>query len=184
VGLVEEIERVAEAAEALGAGAAVTAVLAAEPAPGRRAYVCAFETGDGGRTWLVLDAEGQALTDRRAAREAVAIAALCEIAEEVSFPGDLDELRSQLVALRITEGPEGIAEAEAAVGELQRALGAAPTLASPGRLDEIGQASLRLERALDPTAASPFAAAMRSAQAVVDELWRDVERGYRLPLDG
>ena len=43
---------------------------------------------------------------------------------------------------------------------------------------------MRLERALDPTVASPFAAAMRSAQAVVDELWREVELSYRVALDG
>jgi hypothetical protein len=41
---------------------------------------------------------------------------------------------------------------------------------------------MRLERALDPTVPSPFAAAMRSAQAVVDELWQEVEVGYRVPF--
>jgi hypothetical protein len=178
VGLVEEIEAAAEAARALDGHGTLTGVLAAEPAHGVRSYVCAFEGGEGSRRWVVLDGTGRAVTDRRDARDAVAIAALCELAEEAAFPGDLDELRAQLVALRISEAPDGIEEAEAAVGDLQRTLGAPPTLATPARLDEIGAAALRLERALDPTVASPFAAAMRGAQAVVDELWREVESGY------
>ena len=107
-------------------------------------------------------------------RDAVSIAALCEVAEEAAFPGDLDELRAQLVALRITEGPDGIDEAEAAARGLQHVLGAPPHLASPARLDEIGQAARRLELALDPTAPSPFAAAMRSAVDVAEALWADV----------
>jgi hypothetical protein len=179
---VEEIEAAAEAARALGGEGSLTGVLAAEPAQGARFYVCAFEGGDGARRWVVVDAVGRPVTDRRDARDAIAIAALCELAEEAAFPGDLDELRAQLVALRISEAPEGIEEAEAAVGDLQRTLGAPPTLATPARLDEIGAAALRLERALDPTVASPFAAAMRGAQAVVDELWREVESGYCIEL--
>ena len=54
--------------------------------------------------------------------------------------GDLDELRSQLVALRLTEAPAGIEEAEEAALELQRTIGAPPQLATPARLDEIGAA--------------------------------------------
>lgn len=179
--LADELERAADLAATL-AGVPVTAVLAAEPAQRLRAYVCAFETGEE-RRWLVVDGSGSPVLDARVARDAVSIAALCEIAEESAFPGDLDELRSQLVALRISEAPEGIEEAEAAVTDLQHTLGAPPHCATPARLDAIGQAALRLERALDPAAASPFAAAMRSAQAVVDELWRDVERGYVVAFD-
>jgi hypothetical protein len=184
VGLVEELELVAAEAAPFGDGARLAAVLVAEAAQGLRTYVCAFESADGARSWLVVDPAARPVTDRRDARDAVSIAALCEIAEEAAFPGDLDELRSQLVALRITEAPEGIEEAEAAVGDLQRTLGTPPTIASPARLDEIGRAALRLERALDPTVSSPFTAAMRSAQAVVDELWQEVERSYRVALDG
>jgi hypothetical protein len=182
VSLVEELELVAAEAEPLGGGTPLTAILVAEAARGVRAYVCAFESTDGARSWLVVDPAARPVTDRRDARDAVSIAALCEIAEEAAFPGDLDELRAQLVALRITEAPEGVEEAEAAVGELQRALGTPPVVASPDRLDEIGRAAMRLERALDPTVPSPFAAAMRSAQAVVDELWQEVEVGYRVPF--
>ncbi len=116
-------------------------------------------------------------------RDAVSIAALCEVAEEAAFPGDLDELRAQLVALRIAEAPEGIDEAEEAARALQHVLGAPPHLASPERLDAIGEAARRLERALDPTAPSPFTDVLRSAGEVADALWRDVEAAYLRPLD-
>ena len=79
--------------------------------------------------------------------------------------------------------PPGIEEAEDAAHALQHVLGAPPRLASPARLDGIGVAARRLERALDPAAASPFAAAMQSAQGAVEELVEEVEAGYRLPLE-
>ena len=160
----------------------MTGVLATEAAAGARVYVCAFEAAGGARSWLALDEEGRPLRARRDVRDAVSIAALCEVAEEAAFPGDLDELRAELVALRLTEAPDGVAEAEAAARTLQHVLGAPPHLASPRRLDEIGDAARHLERALDPTAASPFSAAMRSAVEVADALWGDVEAAYRGPL--
>lgn len=172
----EELGRIA-------ARSGATAVLAAEAAPGERLYVCSFEEADGGRTWLALDADGEPVADRRRLREAVSILALCELAEEIAGGGDLDELRSQLAALRLTESPPGIEEAEEAALELQRMLGAPPTLATPARLDEIGVATRRLEQVLGgPTHGSPFAAAMRGAGDVVEALWGDVERSYRIPL--
>jgi hypothetical protein len=183
VDLVADLERVAAAAAAHGNGDPVVAVLATEPAPGVRRYLCAFEGGGGSRTWLALDGRADAVAHAHDVREAVAIAALCEVAEESAFPGDLDELRAQLVALRISEDPLGIDEAEAAARELQPALGSPPHLASPGRLDVIGIAARRLERALDPAAPSSFAAAMQSAQPAVDELVREVETAYRLALE-
>lgn len=180
VSLADDLEAIAVAARDRREGLAV--ILAAEPASGRRFYVCGFEDEDG-RSWLVLDGEGGPVTDRRDARDAVSIAALCEIAEEAAFPGDLDELRAQLVALRLTEAPPGIEDAEQATHDLQHTLGVAPQLATPARLDAIGMAAQRLERALDPTGASPFSTSMRSAQAVVDELWAEVEGAYLGPLD-
>lgn len=182
--LAADLERIAVAAETHAEGAALVAVLAAEPAGGVRRYLCAFEDGVGSRTWLALDDTGAALTSRRDVLDVVSITALCEVAEESAFPGDLDELRTQLVALRIAEQPIGIDEAEEAALALQHALGAPPCLATPARLDGIGVAVRRLERALDPAAPSPFAAAMQTAQAAVEELLREVEAGYRLPLDG
>lgn len=181
--LADDIERTAAAAAAHGDGAAVTGVLATEPTPGHRVYVCAFESEQGERSWLALDGDGAPVASQRDVREAVSIAALCEVAEESAFPGDLDELRAQLVALRITEGPEGIGEAEDAARELQHVLGAPPHVASPARLDEIGRAVRRLELALDPSAPSPFTQAMRSAVDVADALWADVAAAYRRSLD-
>ena len=174
--LAEELELIAER---LGA----EAVLAAEAHPGDRVYVCSFAEADGGRTWLAVDRDGEPLSERRRIRDAVSIAALCELAEETAAGGDLDDLRSQLAALRVTESPPGIEEAEEAALELQHALGAPPTLATPSRLDQIGAATRRLEIALGGAAqGSPFAAAMKGASEVVDALFADVERCYRIPL--
>ena len=183
VTLADDLERIAAAAALHADGAALSGVIATEPTRGVRVYVCAFEASDGARSWLAVDPEAQPLGTRLDVRDAVSIAALCEVAEEAAFPGDLDELRAQLVALRIAEAPEGIAEAEAAARELQLVLGAPPHVASPERLDAIGSAARRLERALDPTAESPFTTMMRSAAGVADALWDDVEAAYRLPLE-
>jgi len=181
--LAEDLERVAATAAPLAEGRSLAGVLATEPAVGRRVYVCAYEAPDGTRGWLALGDDGEVLQGRRDVRDAVSIAALCEVAEEAAFPGDLDELRGQLVALRLTEDPDGVDEAEEAALRLQHVLGAPPQLSSPGRLDAIGQAARRLELALDPTAPSPFTSAMRSAAEVADALWGDVESAYLVPLE-
>ena len=162
----------------------VAAVLATEPAPGRRIYLCAFERGGSEeRSWLALDGDGEPIADRGDVREAVSIAAMCELAEETAGGGDLDALRAQLVAIRLTEAPDGIEEAESALDELEGVLGSPPVLASPARLDAIGQAARKLEVALGGTLQpSPFAEAMRSSADVVDALLGDVERSYRGPL--
>jgi hypothetical protein len=171
--LARELERVAALAGA-------TAVLAAEAQPGERVYVCAFETDGDTRTWLALDAAGEPVLERRRVRDAVAILALCELAEETAAGGDLDELRSQLAALRVTENPQGIEEAEQAALELQHVLGVPPVLATPSRLDEIGAATRKLEVALGGAVqGSPFAAAMKGASEVVEALQREVEGSYR-----
>jgi hypothetical protein len=181
--LAADLERIAAAAVVHGDGKPLSGVLATEPAPEARVYVCAFGADSGERAWIALDDAGEPVRSRRIARDAVSIAALCEVAEEAAFPGDLDELRSQLVALRISEAPEGIEEADDAALALQRVIGVPPQLASPQRLDEIGLAARRLERALDPTAPSPFTDLMRSAVEVADTLWRDVEAGYLQPFE-
>jgi len=183
VTLLADLERIATLAGAFApAAGTVSAVLPAEATPGRRSYLCAFETPDGDRSWLVLDDDGAAVDDRRDIKDAVSIAALCEIAEESAAGGDLDELLSQLVALRLTESPEGIDEAEDAVRALQQTIGVPPQLASPARLDEIGAATRRLELALDPAAPSPFTAALKGAQGTLDELIAEVIGAYRVPL--
>jgi hypothetical protein len=183
--LIEDVERIGAAAASYARdGERLAAVLPAEPAPGRRVYVCAYEPeveGEG-RSWLVLDDRGAPVADQTVVRDAVTVAALCELAAEHAALGDLDELRAQLVAVRLTEAPLGIEEAETAAAELQRTVGAPPQLASPARLDAIGAAVRRLELALDPGAPSPFAAAMQAAQGAVDELVHEVESSYRTEL--
>lgn len=182
----DELERIAALAAAhAGAEERVVAVLAAEPAPGRRVYLCAFaEPGAEEQSWLGLDAYGVPLADRSQVRVAVSIVAMCELAEETAGGGDLDELRGQLVALRLTENPDGIDDAEVALDDLQAVLGSPPQLASPDRLDAIGVAARKLEVALSgPLQPSPFADALRGAGAIVDALFADVERGYRVPLE-
>jgi hypothetical protein len=183
VALADDLERIAATAATHADGAALTGILAAEPATGLRVYVCAFESAAGERSWLALRGDGVPVQSQRDVRDAVSIAALCEVAEEAAFPGDLDDLRAQLVALRITESPDGIDEAEDAARDLQLVLGSPPHLASPERLDEIGRAVRRLELALDPAAPSPFSQAMRSAVDVADALWADVATAYRGALD-
>ena len=178
-----DLERVAARVATHDSAATVAAVLAVEPAAGARRYLCALVRADGSRNWLAVDAHGEALTSRRDVRDIVTVAALCELAEERAFPGDLDELRAQLVALRLTENPGGIDEAEEAALALQHVLGAPPQLASPARLDAIGAAARRLELSLDPTAGSPFGTAMQAAQGVADELWADVEATYLAGLE-
>lgn len=184
--LVDDLARIAEAAARRAApGEQVAAVLPTEPHPGRRLYLCAFETAAGERSWLGLGDDAVAVAERQAVRDAVSIAALCEVAEEVAAGGDLDELHSKLVALRLTENPAGIDEAEESLLELQRVIGAPPMLATPARLDAIGFATRRLELALGGALhGSPFADAMRGAGEVVDALASDVERTYRAPLIG
>jgi hypothetical protein len=179
VALDEELHRVAEAAlDYVSLSEEITAVIPTEPRAGSRVYLCAFGK-DEGRTWLALDPEGRPLNDRVLVRDAVSIAALCELAEETAGGGRLDELRAQLVALRETERPEGIEEAEEAALELERTLGSPPRVATPAYLDRVSEATRRLEAALGEGPGSPFGAAMTAAVTIVDELLRDVEASYR-----
>jgi hypothetical protein len=157
-------------------------VLPTEPSPGSRVYLVAFDDADGYRSWLAVDAEGAPVTETRDLREAIAIAVLCEVAADAAGGGDLDALVERLEELRRTEAPPGIEDAEAAARALRDVLGEPPQLATPARLDEIGVATRRLERELDPSGASPFASAMRSAEPAVAELQREIEAGYRVPL--
>lgn len=182
--LADDLERIAGlAALHVGPGDAVSAVIATEPSPGRRVYLCAFDDADGYRSWLAVDDAGGAITHRRDLREAVTVAVLCEVATDAAGGGDLDDLIARLEELREREAPPGIEDAEAAALALRDVLSEPPQLATPARLDEIGAATRRLEQELDPTSGSPFAAAMRSSEAAVAELQREIEGGYRLPLD-
>jgi hypothetical protein len=182
MGLSEELSGVAEAAEAFAQpGESVVGVLAAEPSTGERVYLCAFAGADG-RSWLAVDDAGRPIENRTLVREAVSIAALCELAGDTAGGGELEELRARLVALRLTEAPEGIEEAEDAALALEAAIGAPPRLASPGYLDSVGAATRRLERALGTNGASPFAEAMKQGAAAVEALTAEVEGSYKRAL--
>jgi hypothetical protein len=134
VALAEDLARVATAAdEHAGAGETVAAVLVAEAAVGERTYVCAYESPSG-RTWLALDANGAPITARARVRDAVSIAALCELAEERS--GDA---------------------------------GAEPRVASPDYLDSLARGE-------------DFGSTLQQALGVADELTKEVESRYKLPL--
>ena len=81
VALRDDLAAAAERAAAFAdEGERVDAVLAAEPSAGRRVYLCAYTDG-AGRRWLVLDDEAP-VTSRSVVREAVALAALCEVVGE------------------------------------------------------------------------------------------------------
>jgi hypothetical protein len=183
VGLAEDVEQAAELAAAHAKpGDRVTGVVPAEPASGRRVYVCSFDGADGFQGWLAVRADGTAVTDRAELRAAVSIAALCEVAEDAALGGDLDGLVVQLEELREAESPPGIEDAIEAARALRGVIGEPPQLATPARLDEIGAATRRLERELDPTGSSPFAGVLKSAQDAVAQLQREIEAGYLLPL--
>ena len=176
--LYTDLERIAAAAQRLAAvGEELTGVIPTEPEAGRRVYLCAFRGAS--RTWLALDDGALPVDDRALVRSAVSIAALCELAEESAGGGKLEELRTQLVSLRLTEHPEGIEEAEAAALDLEWTLGAAPRLATAAYLDSVGAATRRLEQALGEGPGSPFVEAMKQASAVVAELEREVVTGYK-----
>ena len=182
--LTEDLERVATAADAFAdEGEELAGILAAEPSNGRRTYLCAYERGDGSRAWLAFDADARPVDSRTLVREAVSIAAMCEVAEESAGGGDVADLRTQLMTLRLAEAPEGIEEAEAAALELERAIDPAPRVATPAYLDAVGAATRRLERALGDDAGSPFAVAMKLAIPAVDELTAEVERNYKGSLE-
>jgi len=183
VSLSEDLARAARLAiEHAEEGDAVSAVIATEPRAGVRVYLCALDAHDGYRSWIAVREDGSALTDRRELREAVSIAALCEVAGDAAGGGDVEALLASLVALREAEAPAGIEDAEEAARALRVVLADPPRVASAARLDEIGAAARRLERELDPLASSPFSVAMQSAQGAVAELQREIEAGYRLPL--
>lgn len=183
MGLREDLDRIAASAAALAEeGEQVAGVVPAEAEPDERTYLCAFARGDE-HTWLVLDDDAAAVASREVVRQTASIIALCELAEEQAGGGELQELREQLVALRMTEHPEGIEEAEEAALELERTIGAPPRLAEPAFLDRVGAAARRLEQALGPGTGSPFAEAMKQGMASVEEFVRDVETNYRATLN-
>jgi hypothetical protein len=179
VSLQDDLERIAAAAARYAdAGEVLTGVLAAEPYADSRVYLSAF-SADEGHTWLALDDDGEPIKDRELVRQAASLVALSEVAEESAGGGELDELRSRLVALRLTENPPGIDEAEEAVLALQQVIGGTPRLATAAYLDEVGAATRRLEEALGDSGLSPFAEAMKAASQSVQDFINDVVANYK-----
>jgi hypothetical protein len=104
VSLDGDLRRTAEAAVVYAAdGEDLVGVVPTEPASGLRLYVCAYGGADEA-SWLVIDATGVPVEERALVRDAVSIAALCEVAEEaagaepdgprIASPAYLDELGS------------------------------------------------------------------------------------------
>ena len=181
MGLADEITAAREAALAFAEdGEALTGVIPTEPGLGARVYLCAYENGSG-LAWLALDAGGAPVADRTLLRDAVSIAAMCELAEECAGGGDIGELQARLAELRRVENPEGIDEAERAAEELAEVLREEPRVATPAYLDEIGLAAARLEHALGGHG-SPFAEAMAGGVGAAEELADSVERAYKTTL--
>ena len=119
--LENDLRRIAETAARFAAdGEEVAGIVPAEPANGIRVYVCAYGNEDA-TSWLVLDATAVPVQDLQLVRDAVSIAALCELAEEaagtepsdarVASPALLDEL-----------GAEGGPDVAAAVGGASEAV--------------------------------------------------------------
>ena len=179
--LADEIVRAKDAAQRFAdTDEEVVGVIPTEPRRGERVYLCAYGRGDE-RRWLALDPSGSPVAERALVREAVSIAAMCELAEESAGGGDVGDLRARLVELRLTENPEGIEEAEVAAADLQEVLRASPRVASASYLDEIGLAATRLDHALGGNG-SPFVEAMKVGAGAAEELAAEVERTYKSEL--
>jgi hypothetical protein len=178
----EELETIAtHAAEHAAQDEAVAAVIPAQSSSGR-VYLCAYRGDDGVTSWLLLDAGGEPVLERAVLRDAASLVALVELADDNAGGGELDELRSRLVGLRLTENPPGLEEAIAAVDELERAVGAPPRVASTDHLERVGAAVRKLEDALGSGPGSPFASAMKSGAGAVQEFAADVEANYKRQL--
>ena len=107
----DELARIAGPPPRAGSGVRCSAS-SRGAAPGRRVYLVAYGAEEGAG-WLAVE-EAKNRSPSRAPSGRRSIAALCEVAADAACRGDLDELRAQLVALRDTEMPEGIEEAEEA----------------------------------------------------------------------
>jgi hypothetical protein len=177
VALSEDLEQAAAAAAGRGE---VSAVLAAEPGSGRRAYLVAFGEADE-RSWLVLDDAFQPVDERERVREVASIVVLSELAGELAGGGQLEELRSRLAEVRMTESPSGIEEAEEAALQLERVIGAPPIVASPAYLDAVGARTRELEEALGEQG-SPFASSLAASSGTVEAFVAEVEARHLVPL--
>jgi hypothetical protein len=161
------------------------AVIATEPGTSRRVYVVAFAAGDD-LAYIALDEAGAAVSDRRLVRDAVALAALAERAEEVSGATAAEELIARFsdAAERLRPSQNGdlaaaAAGADAVVAAAGRLADAAtgPRPATAQYLDRIAALAAELAAALDafvpyamriPEASVSIASEVPSPRMVVD----------------
>jgi hypothetical protein len=128
VALDDDVRRAAAAARGLAAsGEVVEGVLATEPKLGDRIYLVAFAADGADRSWVAVDGEGEPITSRDRVREAVSIAAICEVAEEV-VPEQLLDAPPRLATPQYLDSL-GALQAEGLAGVLQSAVGAVEELA-------------------------------------------------------
>jgi hypothetical protein len=129
VALDDDVRLAAAAAGALAAdGEAVEAVLPTEPKPGERVYLVAFAAPGGAeRTWVAVDGDGEPVTSRDRVREAVSIAAICEVAEE-AIPDELLGEPPRLASPQYLDSL-GAVQPEGLAGALQGAIAAVEELA-------------------------------------------------------
>jgi hypothetical protein len=152
--LEEELETAVEAAgRHARPGEHPVAVMAAEPA-GARVYVVALAAGEE-LGYVAVDTAGAPIADRRLVKDAVALAALAERAEEVSGATAADDLVAQFRAasgaLRAAGEGEAAdaAEGVAAAGERLGAAAAGPRAATPVYLDRIAALAGELAAAIE-----------------------------------
>ena len=177
-----ELERARDAAARLGPPERrPDAVLPAEPHAGERVYLVAF-AGDEEIRYLAVDGEGNAVTDRSLVRDAVAMLALAERADEVSGAVAADQLEEAFATAATELGSAGLAAERDAADAVRRSLAAlsaeaaGPRVATPAYLDRIAACAAELSGALDvfaahaerlpPDRAEPAAAAWRAMAAV------------------
>ena len=177
-----ELERARDAAARLGPPERrPDAVLPAEPHAGERVYLVAF-AGDEEIRYLAVDGEGNAVTDRSLVRDAVAMLALAERADEVSGAVAADQLEEAFATAATELGSAGLAAERDAADAVRRSLAAlsavaaGPRVATPAYLDRIAACAAELSGALDvfaahaerlpPDQAEPAAAAWRAMAAV------------------
>ncbi len=119
--LENDLRRIAETAARFASdGEEVAGIVPAEPASGIRVYVCAYADGEA-TSWLVFDATAVPVQDVQLVRDAVSIAALCELAEEATG-AEPEEARVASPALLDELGATGGAEVAAAVGGASEAV--------------------------------------------------------------
>jgi len=138
--------------------------------------------GDEEIRYLAVDGEGNAVTDRSLVRDAVAMLALAERADEVSGAVAADQLEEAFATAATALGSAGLAAERDAADAVRRSLAAlsaeaaGPRVATPAYLDRIAACAAELSGALDvfaahterlpPDQAEPAAAAWRAMAAV------------------